>query len=119
MKKFRKVLAILLALGMILGLAACGGNSETKEPADGEKLKVGFIYLHDENSTYDNNFIKAAKAACEALDVEYIAKVNIPEGAECKEAALDLADNGCDIIQTDWVQMTGQYLESTGKRNHR
>ena len=98
MKKFRKVLAILLALGMILGLAACGGNTE---PSESEKLKVGFIFLHDENSTYDNNFIKAAKAACEALDVEYIAKVNVPEGAECKEAALDLVDMGCEIIFAD------------------
>ncbi len=106
MKTFRKVLAILLALALVFGLAACGGNDTTNDdpaniPADGEKLKVGFIYLHDENSTYDNNFIKAAKAACEALDVEYISKVNIPEGAECKEAALDLVDNGCDIIFAD------------------
>ena len=100
MKKFRKVLAILLALTFVFSLAACGGN-EGKESADGEKLKVGFIFLHDENSTYDNNFIKAAKAACEALDVEYIQKVNVPEGAECKEAALDLADNGCDIVFAD------------------
>ena len=30
-----------------------------------------------------------------------------------------LANNGCDIIQTDWVQMARQYLESTGKRNFR
>ena len=30
-----------------------------------------------------------------------------------------LADNGCDIIQTDWVQMTRQYLEVTGRRNHK
>ena len=30
-----------------------------------------------------------------------------------------LADNGCDIIQTDWVQMARQYLESTGRRNFR
>ena len=30
-----------------------------------------------------------------------------------------LADNGCDIIQTDWVQMTRQYLEAAGKRNHK
>ena len=30
-------------------------------PAD---FKVGFITLHDENSTYDLNFINAAKEAC-------------------------------------------------------
>ncbi len=111
MKTFRKVLAILLALAFVFGLAACGGNENNpatesdanveQTVAAGEKIKVGFIYLHDENSTYDNNFIKAAKAACEALGVEYISKVNIPEGAECKEAALDLVDNGCNIIFAD------------------
>ncbi|MBO5409935.1 MAG: BMP family ABC transporter substrate-binding protein, partial [Clostridia bacterium] len=107
MNKFRKVLAALLSLVLVFGLAACGGNETPDSPetngdaGEVEKLKVGFIYLHDENSTYDNNFIKAAKAACEALDVEYVPKVNVPEGAECKEAALDLADAGCDIVFAD------------------
>ena len=108
MKKFKKILAILLSLTFVLGFAACGGNetpeetkSDVQNEANGEKLKVGFIFLHDENSTYDNNFIKAAKAACEALNVEFVPKVNVPEGAECKEAALDLADDGCSIVFAD------------------
>ncbi len=122
MKKFAKIIAILLALGMVFGLAACGGNnddpsgSQSNAPADGEKLKVGFIYLHDENSTYDNNFIKAAKAACEALDVEYVAKVNVPEGAECQEAALDLADNGCDIVFADSFGHEPYMIEAAKER---
>ena len=28
-------------------------------------VKAGFIVVHDENSTYDLNFINAAKEACE------------------------------------------------------
>ena len=82
---------------MVLALAACGGNGDK----DGEKMKVGFIYLHDENSTYDKNFIDAAKAACDKLGVEYIEKKNIPESNECKEAALDLVDRGCSIVFAD------------------
>ena len=109
MKKIAKILAVILSLALVFSFAACtknddGGKTDTTEnqtPAAASDLKVGFIYLHDENSTYDNNFIKAAKAACEALGVEYVAKVNVPEGAECKEAALDLADNGCDIVFAD------------------
>ena len=109
MKIFAKFLAVILSLALVFSFAACtknddGGKTDTTEnqtPAAASDLKVGFIYLHDENSTYDNNFIKAAKAACEALGVEYVAKVNVPEGAECKEAALDLADNGCDIVFAD------------------
>ena len=57
MKKF---LALLLALVMALSLFACGKKENDTDKA---KVKVGFITLHDENSTYDLNFINAAKAA--------------------------------------------------------
>ncbi|MBR3780853.1 MAG: BMP family ABC transporter substrate-binding protein [Clostridia bacterium] len=98
MKKFRKVLAILLALGLVLGFAACGDTVDEKPE---EKLKVGFIFLHDENSTYDLNFINAAKAACDELGVEMIPKYNIPEGNECFEEACDLVDRGCSVVFAD------------------
>ena len=82
MKKF---LALLLALVMVFALAACGGDDgdatasaqptagASGAPDDGETagvpedFKVGFIFLHDENSTYDLNFINAANAAIEEL----------------------------------------------------
>ena len=133
MNTLRKVLAVLLSLVFVFGLAACGGNTneaETKTDSPAEKLKVGFIFLHDENSTYDKNFIVAAKAACEAMGVEYLAKVNIPEGAECQEAALDLADSGCDIVFADsfghesyMIQAAKerpdvQFCHATGTRAH-
>lgn len=121
----KKLLALLLALCMVFALAACGTGSETTEepttdetaPAadtadEGEEaeapaeettsdVKVGFIFLHDEQSTYDLNFMTAAKEACEELGVEYVIKVNIPEGQECYEAALDLVDEGCNLIFAD------------------
>ena len=114
MKKFTKILAILLALALVFSFAACGKKDDgegttssesqnettlaTKNTAD---LKVGFIFLHDENSTYDLNFINAAKEACDKLGVEYLTKTNIPESSECYEAAADLADRGCDIVFAD------------------
>ena len=82
MKKF---LALLLALVMVFALAACGEAETTasdapasEAPEDGtvseapegdgtvagiplDQIKVGFIFLHDENSTYDLNFINAAR----------------------------------------------------------
>ena len=66
-----------------------------------EGFKVGFITLHDENSTYDLNFINAAKEACEALGVEYTLITNVPEGQECYDKAAELADAGCNIIFAD------------------
>ncbi len=65
------------------------------------KTKVGFIFLHDENSTYDKNFINAAIQACEDFGVEYVLRTNIPEGQECYNAAAELVDDGCTIIFAD------------------
>ncbi len=114
MKKFTKILAILLALALVFSFAACGkqgddsttdvSSENTNAQSNNESvknIKVGFIYLHDENSTYDLNFIKAAKEACNKLGVEYVEKSNIPETNECLEAALDLVDRGCNLIFAD------------------
>lgn len=95
----KKVTALLLTLLMVVSLAACKGSEEGGNKKS--SVKAGFIFLHDENSTYDLNFINAAKAACEKLGVECVMKTNIPEGQECYEAACDLADAGCNIIFAD------------------
>ncbi len=84
---------------MLVSLVACGGS----EPASSEKdMKVGFIFLHDENSTYDKNFIDAAKEACEAMGVTMVQKTQIPESNACYDAAVELIEvEGCDIIFAD------------------
>ena len=149
MKKF---LALLLALVMVFALAACGDDSgsvatdaptATDDPAasstpDGtasipEDFKVGFIFLHDENSTYDLNFINAANAAIEELGLtedQYEFRYNIAETQACYDAAAELADDGCDIIFADSfghesfiIQAAQEFPEvqfchSTGTRAH-
>ena len=119
----KKIIAMLLALVMVFALCACGQSAApaaTEAPAadaaeapaaesdaaasDVADLKVGFIFLHDENSTYDANFMNAAKAACEELGLsedQYIFKTNIPGSQECQEAAEELADAGCNIVFAD------------------
>ena len=93
----KKILALLLAVVMVLGLAACGGGA-----GKGEDLVVGFIFLHDENSTYDKNFIDAAKEACEKMGVKMVQKTQIPESEACYDAAKELIEvEGCDIIFAD------------------
>ena len=93
----KKILSLLLALTMIFALAAVSAPAAFAETP----VKVGFIFLHDEQSTYDLNFMKAAQAACEKLNIPYINKVGIPEGQECYEAAMDLVDEGCNIVFAD------------------
>ncbi len=102
MKNLKKILAVLFALVMITAtFAACGGNEDKDNDTEG-KLKVGFIFLHDEQSTYDKNFMDAAKAACEEMGVEYAQKTQIPESDDCYIAAVELIEvDGCDIIFAD------------------
>ena len=90
----------LLFATLLLAFAACGQKNDAEQETVSD-VKVGFIFLHDENSTYDKNFMDAARAAEEALGLkpeQVIFKTNIPEGNECYEAAADLADQGCDIV---------------------
>ena len=101
----KKITALLLALVMVFALCACGGDDNKTEGGDADDaLKVGFICLHDENSTYDLNFMNAAKEACANLGLsedQYIFKTNIDETQECYDAACELADAGCDIVFAD------------------
>ena len=96
----KKLLALALVAVMVLAFAACGDS----KPAVDADFKVGFIFLHDQNSTYDKNFYDAALAAQEALglsDDQIMIKVNIPEDAKCYETAAELVDAGCDLIFAD------------------
>lgn len=98
----KKLIALLLCLTLVFGIVACTTDGNNGDDAD--TFKVGFIFLHDENSTYDLNFINAAKQACSELGLtedQYILRVNVPEGQECYDAAAELVDEGCDIIFAD------------------
>ena len=121
----KKVVSLLTAMALTaMTLAGCGSSTaadssdssaaetndeaaDTEADADADStaavtnVKAGFIFLHDENSTYDLNFMNAAKEACEALGIEYMTKTNIPEGQECYDAACELADAGCNFIFAD------------------
>jgi basic membrane protein A len=131
--KMKKAVALVLSLMMIFAFTAvftgCGGGDDEGGEA-AATLKAGFICLHDENSTYDKNFIEAANKACENLGVEAIIKTNIPEGQECYDAAAELVDAGCGIIFADsfghedfMIQAAKdfpdvQFCHSTGTKAH-
>ena len=123
----KKILAFLLAAMMVLAFAACGeDNGATPTPTPDVKgmsadvlprnamtpsveipadFKIGMICLHDENSTYDNNFIQALRQVQKDLglsDDQVVIVTNIGEDSSCYDAAVDLAKNkGCKVIFAD------------------
>ena len=93
----KKIILLILCVATVLSLAACGKEEK-------EQIKIGLICLHDENSTYDKNFIDAMKQMQKDLglsDSQIIIKTNVGENEECKEACKDLVDHGCTIIFAD------------------
>ena len=123
----KKILAFLLAAMMVLAFAACGeDNGGTPTPTPDVKgmsadvlprnamtpsveipadFKIGMICLHDENSTYDNNFIQALRQVQKDFglsDDQVVIVTNIGEDSSCYDAAVDLAKNkGCKVIFAD------------------
>lgn len=121
MKKILSLLLIaVMALSCTFALAGCTitvtSNDEIELPAfegiveqkvSGEipsDFKIGLICLHDKNSTYDKNFIVAMESVQEELglaDDQVIIATGIPEGAECKDKAVEMAEAGCKVIIAD------------------
>lgn len=122
----KKLITIVLALALVAAVAvsmvACNSNikdatevelSALELQADmdystvtvPETFKIGMICLHGTESTYDLNFINAAKAAVKALGMkesQLIIKTGIPEGEQCYTTAVDLVNNDkCSVIFAD------------------
>ena len=93
----KKVIALLLIVAIVatclVAFAACNNKK-------GE-FTFGLITLHDSSSTYDKNFIDAAQAACNELGVKLIVKSGVEETDACYNTAMDLVDQGCNIIFAD------------------
>lgn len=102
----KRILALLLAGVMMLGLAACSSSGEKeKEPeTDGKSIKVGLIVIGDENDQgYTYNFMRGKEAATKILadkgiTVDWIVKYNLIEGDPVAVANEELAEEGCEII---------------------
>ena len=118
----KKLICAVLAFVLLLALVACGeaapqDDNQVKSIDEVEKtvasavkkvgkdeVKIGLICLHDENSTYDNNFIQALKDAQAELglsDDQVLIKTGINEDDACLKAAEEFVDAGCNIIFAD------------------
>ena len=94
----------------IAGLASCGGNTDKVE-----KMKVGLLTLHGEDSTYDKNFIDAFKAACDAKGVDGKVQTGVNEDAGCTTAADNMVDDGAKLIFADSFGHESHLLASAKK----
>ena len=119
----KKALSVLLTMGLAVSmLAGCGNNAaadngaaqntdaadtvsdaaatETTGAATSD-IKVGIMYIGDENEGYTAAHmagIEEMKAALGLSDDQVIEKTLIPEDESCYDAAVDLAEQGCNII---------------------
>ncbi len=124
MKNSKKIIAMILAAVLLIAaaFAGCAGGGSANEvkgesaeiiareeiksdvqvPAD---FKIGLICLHDENSTYDKNFIDGLKSAAAGMgltDEQVIIVTGIGETNACYDTAVDLAKNkGCKVVFAD------------------
>lgn len=136
----KKVLALVLAVAMVLalciGLVAC--NQDPREvnlkPIAKDDIKIGLICLHDENSTYDKNFIDAMKTAVSELGLrsdQLIIRTDVGESQQCYDVASDLIEGSkCNIIFADsfghedyimkaaWKYTDVRFGHATGTKAH-
>ena len=100
MKRF---LSILLVLVMVLTMTGC---SEKVEAAAGEDNsykgpKIGLILVGDENEGYTYAHMLGIREAAKKLgipDEAFIWKYNIPEDQTTYDMAVDLVENGANLI---------------------
>ena len=102
----KKIIALLLALVMVLGLAACGGTTEPTGTADNAAdFKVGAIYINSKNDTagytfaHHNGITTAMKAMGMDTETQLVIVDEVPED---KQQVLDAVDTlvgaDCNII---------------------
>lgn len=107
----KKVLSILLTMGLTVSmLAGCGSDAESgngavaangTEVAGSSDIKVGIMYIGDENEGYTAAHMAGIDVMMETLgltDAQVIEKTLVPEDESCYDAAVDLAEQGCSII---------------------
>ncbi len=92
----KKIVALVLVAVLAFALIGC-----SKKAITSEELKIGVILVGDENEGYTYAHIEGIKGAMENLginDDQVIWKYSIPEDETCYDTAVDLAEQGCQII---------------------
>lgn len=127
MTKFKKIVALVLALVLVFALAACGGNTDATPSGDGtstgekqpmpaiakDDIKVGVLHIGDPadgagySYAHDSGIVEMQKAIG-LRDDQIIRKNNVADDNDTAiETALnELIEAGCNIIfATSWGYM--------------
>ena len=98
----KKIIALLMAMLMVLGLVACGEAEEGTETSD---FKVGAIYINSKNDTagytyaHHNGITTAMKELGLDPETQLVIVDNVPEDKQQVLAAVDtLVSADCDIV---------------------
>ena len=86
--------------------SAAGSSTTTTEATTGgissSDIKVGIIYIGDENEGYSESHMTGVAKACEELGIDtstqLIQKTNIAEDESSLDAAEDLVSQGCNVV---------------------
>lgn len=124
------IVAALMAVACCFSLVACGDKKSNARTIDfsmseqmdastyalfaesvpefkadtKEGFKIGFIFLHDEKSTYDLNFYKAAQEAVATMGLkadQVVYKFNVAESDDCYKAAKEMVESGAKAVFAD------------------
>ena len=101
----KRILALLLACVMVLGLAACGSKEPAADESGNADFKVGAIYINSKNDTagytfaHHNGITTAMKELGLDPDTQLVIQDEVPEDYEQVCTAIDtLVGEGCNII---------------------
>lgn len=93
----KKLICLLAALVLVLTSAAFAAA----EGVSAQDIKIGYICIGDLNEGYTAAHYNGLAQAMETLGIsedQILVKWHVPETEEAYEAAVDLAEQGCDII---------------------
>lgn len=99
--KMKKLLALSMTAALAASMASVGVSAKEGVTVAPEDLKIGAIYIGDENEGYTAAHMAGIDEMQKALgldDSQIIEKTLIGEDEACADAAYDLADQGCQII---------------------
>ena len=99
----KKYIAVLLALVMVLGLAACGGSkpAETAETAKSAEVSVAMVtdYGDITDQSFNQTTYEACKAYCEANGLKFSYYKPASDSDDDRVASIELAiDDGYNVI---------------------